>query len=165
VGDVYGTAPGRDSFERNPGVRATVWAVATGPDLSKIWLFSTATAKERRVLRQALDEVTVKPGRVLCEEGTVGREFFLIVSGQASVRHNNRKVRVLGPGEYFGELALIDRQPRSATVVADTDMDLLVLAQREFNGVLVTMPELSRKMLIALATRVREFDKKVAANI
>jgi CRP/FNR family transcriptional regulator, cyclic AMP receptor protein len=139
--------------------------MAPGPDLSKIWLFSTATAKERRVLRQALDEVTVKAGRVLCEEGTIGREFFLIVSGQASVRHNSRKVRTLGPGQYFGELALIDRQPRSATVVADTEMDLLVLAQREFNSVLVMMPELSRKMMIALAIRVRDADQKVAANI
>jgi CRP/FNR family transcriptional regulator, cyclic AMP receptor protein len=139
--------------------------MAPGPDLSKIWLFSTATTKERRVLRQALEEVTVKPGRVLCEEGTVGSEFFLIVSGEASVRHNNRKVRTLGPGQYFGELALIDRQPRSATVVADTDMDLLVLGQREFNSVLVTMPELSRKMMIAMAARVRDADQKVAANI
>jgi CRP/FNR family cyclic AMP-dependent transcriptional regulator len=156
---------GVEPLGRNPGVRATLCVVAPGPDLSNIWLFSTATAKERRALRQALEEVTVKAGRVLCEEGAVGREFFLIVSGEASVRHNNRKVRNLGPGDYFGELALIDRQPRSATVVADTDMDLLVLGQREFNGALVTMPELSRKLMVALATRVREFDKKVAANI
>ncbi len=139
--------------------------MSPGSDLSKIWLFSNATAKERRVLGQALDEVAVKPGRVLCEEGTIGREFFLIVSGEASVRHNNRKVRTLGPGQYFGELALIDRQPRSATVVADTDMDLLVLAQRQFNSLLVTMPDLSRKMMIALATRLRDADQKLMNNI
>jgi CRP/FNR family transcriptional regulator, cyclic AMP receptor protein len=139
--------------------------MAPGPDLSQIWLFSTATAKERRVLHKALEEVTVTPGRVLCEQDSIGREFFLIVSGTASVRHNNRKVRTLGPGQYFGELALIDRRPRSATVVSDTDMDLLVLGQREFNSVLSTMPELSRKMLIAMAARLRDADAKATVNI
>ena len=139
--------------------------MAPGPDLSQIWLFSTATAKERRVLHKALEEVRVGPGRVLCEQDSIGREFFLIVTGTASVRHNNRKVRTLGPGQYFGELALIDRRPRSATVVSDTDMALLVLGQREFNSVLSTMPELSRKMLIAMAARLRDADVKATVNI
>src|SRR6202050_5987663 len=104
------------------------------PDLSKIWLFSTSAAKDLRLIRKALEEVTVPPGRLLCEQGTIGREFFLIVSGQASVKRNNRKIATLGPGQYFGELALLDRRPRSATVVSETDMDMLVLGQRTFNG-------------------------------
>ena len=74
-------------------------------------------------------------------------------------------MRTLGPGQYFGELALIDRRPRSATVVSDTDMDLLVLGQREFNSVLSTMPELSRKLLIAMAARLRDADAKATDNI
>jgi CRP/FNR family transcriptional regulator, cyclic AMP receptor protein len=139
--------------------------MAPGPDLSQIWLFSSTTAKERRVLQKALESVTVKPGRVLCEQDSIGREFFLIVTGTASVRHNSRKVRTLGPGQYFGELALIDRRPRSATVVSDTDMDLLVLGKREFNSVLSTMPELSRKILIAMAARLRDADAKAMVNI
>jgi CRP-like cAMP-binding protein len=139
--------------------------MAPGPDLSQIWLFSTTTAKERRVLHKALESVTVRPGRVLCEQDSIGREFFLIVTGTASVRHNNRKVRTLGPGQYFGELSLIDRRPRSATVVSDTDMDLLVLGKREFNSVLSTMPELSRKILIAMAARLRDADAKAMVNI
>jgi CRP/FNR family transcriptional regulator, cyclic AMP receptor protein len=139
--------------------------MAPGPDLSQIWLFSTATAKERRVLHKALEQVAVEPGRVLCEQGSTGREFFYIVSGTATVRLDNRKVRTLLPGHYFGELSLIDRRPRSATVVSDTDMELLVLGQREFNSVLSTMPELSRKMLIAMSGRLRDADKKATANI
>ena len=139
--------------------------MAAGPDLSQIWLFSTATAKERRVLHKALEEVTVEPGRVLCEQDSIGREFFYIVNGTATVRHNNRKVRTLLPGHYFGELSLIDRRPRSATVVSDTDMDLLVLGQREFTSLLSTMPELSRKLLIAMASRLRDADAKATANI
>ena len=129
-------------------------------DLSKIWLFSTSSAKDLRLIRKALEELTVPPGRLLCEQGTIGREFFLIVSGQASVKRNNRKVAILGPGQYFGELALLDRRPRSASVTSDTDMMLLVLGQRQFNGVLDAVPALSRKLLSAMSTRLREADEK-----
>jgi CRP/FNR family cyclic AMP-dependent transcriptional regulator len=82
------------------------------------------------------------------------------VEGQASDKRNNRKVATLGPGQYFGELALLDRRPRSASVISDTDMTLLVLGQREFNGVLDAMPALSRKLLSAMSTRLRESDDK-----
>jgi CRP/FNR family cyclic AMP-dependent transcriptional regulator len=136
-----------------------------GFDLSKIWLFSTSSAKDLRTVRKALEEVTVPPGRVLCEQGTIGREFFLIMKGEASVRRNGRKVATLGPGQYFGELALLDRRPRSATVVSDNDMTLLVLGQRQFNGVLDAVPALSRKMLAAMATRLREADERAMASV
>jgi CRP/FNR family transcriptional regulator, cyclic AMP receptor protein len=129
-------------------------------DLSKIWLFSTSSAKELRLIRKALEEVVVPPGRVLCEQGTIGREFFLIVDGKATVKRNSRKTATLGPGQYFGELALLDRRPRSASVISDTDMTLLILGQRQFNGVLDAVPALSRKMLAAMATRLREADER-----
>ena len=151
---------------RELGPRASLSAMATGGhdlDLSKIWLFSTSGAKDLRTIRRALEEVAVPPGRVLCEQDTIGREFFLIVKGEAAVRRNNRKVATLGPGQYFGELALLDRRPRSATVTSETDMQLLVLGQRQFNGVLDAVPALSRKMLAAMSTRLREADDR--ANI
>jgi CRP/FNR family transcriptional regulator, cyclic AMP receptor protein len=129
-------------------------------DLSKIWLFSTCSARDLRTIRKALEEVSVPEGRVLCEEGTIGREFFLIAEGQASVRRNNRRAATLGPGQYFGELALLDRRPRSATVISDTEMVLLVLGQRHFNGILDAVPALSRKLLAAMATRLREADAR-----
>jgi CRP/FNR family cyclic AMP-dependent transcriptional regulator len=137
--------------------------MATGAndlDLSSIWLFSTCTAKEIRTIRRALEEVTVPAGRMLTEEGTIGREFFLIVSGKAAVKRKGRKVATLGPSQYFGELALLDRGPRSATVVSETEMLLLVLGQRQFNGVLDAVPPLARKLLAAMATRLRESDEK-----
>lgn len=134
-------------------------------DLSHIWLFSTCSARELRTVRRALEEVTVAQGRVLTEEGTIGREFFFIVEGQASVRRGTRKIATLGPGDYFGELALLDRKPRSATVIADTEMRLLVLGQRQFNGLLDAVPALGRKLLAAMAGRLRDADSKVAALI
>ena len=109
--------------------------------------------------------MTVPPGKVLCEEGTIGREFFLIVEGTASVRRHGRRIATLGPGQYFGELALLDRRPRSATVVSETEMHLLVLEQRQFNAILDAVPALGRKMLAAMATRLRESDAKASALI
>ena len=132
----------------------------TDRDLSTIWLFSECTAKERKTIARALDEVVVEPGRVLVEEGTLGKEFYLIVSGTASVRRNNRKVASLVAGQHFGELALLDRHPRNATVISETKMDLLVLGQREFNGLLETTPSLARKLMAAMASRLREQDRK-----
>lgn len=134
-------------------------------DLSSIWLFSTATPRELRLIAKALDELAAPAGTVLTEEGTMGREFFFIVEGRASVRRNGKKVALLGPGDYFGELALLDRGPRSATVVADTDMVLLNMSQREFYGLLEDVPPLARKLLSAMAIRLRAADSKVSALI
>jgi CRP/FNR family transcriptional regulator, cyclic AMP receptor protein len=130
-------------------------------DLREIWLFSACSARELREIRRAVEEVTVPPGAVLVEEGTIGREFFFIVEGTASVRRNGRRVTTLGPGRYFGELALLDRKPRSATVVAETDMTLLVLEQRSFNGLLDSIPGIANKLLIAMSQRLREADTRV----
>jgi len=98
---------------------------------------------------------------VLVEEGTAGREFFLIVSGTAKVTRNGREAAVLGPGSHFGELSLLDRRPRSASVVSESEMDVLVLDQRHFNALLDSVPTIARKLLAALATRLREQDAKV----
>ena len=133
--------------------------IARDVDLSKIWLFAACSARDLRKVRQSLDEISAEAGEVLCEEGTTGHEFFLIVKGTASVRRKGRKVATLGPGKWFGELALLDREPRSATIEAETDMELLVLEQRHFLGLLDSMPSLARKMLGALAARLREADK------
>ncbi len=129
-------------------------------DLSKIWMFSACSASQLRTVRRAVEEVVVPAGRVLCEEGTIGREFFFVVDGTASVRRNGRRVTTLGPGKWFGELSLLDRQPRSATVVSETPMTLLVLEQRRFNGLLDEMPALGRKLLVAMSQRLRDADTK-----
>jgi CRP-like cAMP-binding protein len=129
-------------------------------DLKSIWLFSGCSASEIRKIRGALDELTVPAGKVLCEEGAIGREFFVIVSGTASVRRKGRKVATLGPGDYFGELALLDRKPRSATVISDTELQILVLGQRQFNAILESMPAIARKLLSATASRLRDADAR-----
>jgi len=127
-------------------------------DLKTIWLFSSCTGSELRKIRGSLDEIVVPKGKVLVEEGRIGLEFFLIVAGEAAVTRNGRRVATLGAGDHFGELALLDRRPRSATVVSETDLDVLVLSQRQFNGLLQSVPTIARKMLAAMANRLREAD-------
>ena len=137
--------------------------MAPGPkasDLKSIWLFSSCSGSELRKIRASLDELVVPKGKVLVEEGRIGQEFFIIVDGTAAVTRNGRKVATLGAGSHFGELALLDRRPRSASVVSETDLDVLVMSQRQFNGLLESVPTIARKLLAALATRLREADAK-----
>jgi CRP-like cAMP-binding protein len=125
-------------------------------DLSRLWLFSSLSKKELATLGRRADEVRVPAGKVLTVEGQPGHEFFMILDGTATVNRNGRDITTLGAGQYFGELSLLDRGPRSATVTAATDMNLLVLGQREFSGVLDEVPGLAHKLLAAMAERLRD---------
>lgn len=128
--------------------------------LADVPLFSACSRKDLQKIAKASDEVDVKTGRVLVDQGKTGHEFFLILDGKATVRANNRKVAGLGPGDYFGELALLSREPRDASVTADTDMKLLILGQREFTGLLDSIPGLASKILAIMARRLRQSDLK-----
>jgi CRP-like cAMP-binding protein len=132
--------------------------------LAQVRLFSAFTKKELGLISRASDEVSVPAGKELVRQGAPGHEFFLILEGECSVRRDGRHVATLKDGDYFGELALLDRGPRNATVVAETPGKLLVLGQREFNGVLDEVPVLAHKMLTIMATRVREADARAATN-
>ena len=131
--------------------------------LSQVRLFSALSKKELTTIGRASDEVNVASGKTIVEEGGSGHEFFLILNGTASVKRGGRKIATLNPGQYFGEMALLDRGPRSATIVADSDMTLLVLGQREFSGVLDEIPGLAHKLLSTMAARLREADSKAAS--
>jgi CRP/FNR family cyclic AMP-dependent transcriptional regulator len=132
--------------------------------LSNVRLFSALSNRELVRIGRVAEEVKVPAGKVLVQEGTSGREFFLILEGQATVRRNGRKVATLGPGQYFGELALLDRSPRNATVEADTAMTLIVLGQREFSGLLDEIPGLAHKILRSMAARLREADARAVTS-
>ena len=126
--------------------------------LADTWLFSTCTRKELALIARSCDTFKAEPGLALVAEGSFGREMFIIRDGQATVRRKGRKVATLGPGAYFGELSLLSRLPRNATITADTEMDLLVMDQRELAGVLDQVPTIARKMLEVMARRLSELD-------
>jgi len=128
--------------------------------LARVPLFAACNRKDLGLVARRAEDVRVDEGTKLVSEGSAGHEFFVIVDGSAAVSRNGRKVTTLGPGDYFGELALLDRAPRNATVTATTPMELVVLAQREFSGVLDEVPGLARKLLTGMARRVREADAK-----
>lgn len=132
--------------------------------LANVKMFSSLNKKELGLIEKAADLVKIKPGTEIVTEGKIGHEFYLILSGEASVKRGRRKVATLGPGNYFGEMALLDRGPRSATIVADTDMELFVISQREFMAVLDRIPQVAHKLLVSMAARLREADSKAVSH-
>jgi CRP-like cAMP-binding protein len=128
--------------------------------LAQIRLFSSVSKRDLQKIAKASDEIDVPSGKVLVEQGSRGREAFVVIEGSATVRRNGRKVATFGPGDHFGELALLDGGPRTATIVADTPMRVLVIGQREFSGVIDEVPGLAHKVLANLAATIRELDQK-----
>jgi CRP-like cAMP-binding protein len=126
--------------------------------LAEVPLFSALSKKELGLVARRAEDVKVEPGRVLVTEGSTGSEFFVIIDGTAKVSRRGRKVATLGPGAAFGELALLDRAPRNATVTAETPMELVVLGQREFGGIIDEVPGFARKLLAGMARRLRDAD-------
>jgi CRP-like cAMP-binding protein len=129
--------------------------------LAQVPLFVACSKKELQKIGKAVDEISVDEGRELITQGKRGREAFVIVRGEAAVKRNGRKIATLGPGEHFGELALLDGGDRTASVTANTPMTLLVLGQREFTGLIDEVPGLALKIMASLAGTIRELDTKI----
>jgi CRP-like cAMP-binding protein len=124
--------------------------------LAEVPLFSTCSQRELREIAKLGTPIEVDEGRVLTKQGAPGREFFLVLDGKADCAVRGRRVAVFGPGDYFGELALIEGGTRTATVTATSPMELLVLSTTEFASLIRSSSSIAIKMLTALARRVRE---------
>lgn len=129
--------------------------------LSKVPMFEALSKKDLQQLAKLAEDVDIPEGKELVKEGSPGREFFVIAQGKAKVTSKNRTLATLGPGDFFGELALLDGSPRNATVTADTEMEVVVLGQREFLGLLNKVPSLAIKLLKGMASRLRDADAKL----
>ena len=120
---------------------------------------------EKKAIIPFLTPIHAEPGEVLCEEGTPGEYFYMIVEGEAEVRKGQKVLSIMEPGEVFGEMALLTGEPRSATVVARTPMELYQLHQEQFNHVLAWSPHLAWALSRALAQRLRlATDSRVAVE-
>ena len=122
--------------------------------LKHVPLFSQCTQKELAAVAFVADEIDLREGRELTRQGTPGREFFVLVEGEADVRRNGRKLRTLKSGDFFGEIALLTKRPRTATVVARTPVRVLVVTDRAFRRMLEEFPEMQTKVLRALVDRL-----------
>jgi CRP-like cAMP-binding protein len=117
-------------------------------------LFENLSKRELQQVARIADELDIRAGKVLIREGERGREFFVIISGEVEVRRKGRKMATLGPGSFVGEMALLSKIPRVATVTAITPLDTLVITDRAFVELLETTPALSVKVARTLAERV-----------
>jgi CRP/FNR family cyclic AMP-dependent transcriptional regulator len=123
--------------------------------LSGVPLFSELSKKELDSLARSTKEVSQKQGVVLAKEGDSGLGFFLIAEGTASVSVGGKPRARMGPGDFFGEISLLDQGPRSATVVAETPVRLIGITQWVFKRLVEQNPSLAWKLLRVMAARLR----------
>jgi len=119
-------------------------------------LFRGLSRKELVELARLTEDLDVPAGKVLCKEGDIGQEFFVIVDGKVEVTKKGKRVATRGGGEFFGEIALLEDTPRMATVTAKTKLRLFVLTRKDFRHLVEEHPSVERKVLRALARRVVE---------
>jgi len=123
--------------------------------LSTVPLFSACSKVELRMIANMGTEVAVPDGKAITEQGKPGREFCLIVEGAARCLVDGEQVATFGPGDFFGEMSLLDRGPRRATIISDGPTLLLVLDSTEFARLLDSSPSTAKKLLLAFAARQR----------
>jgi CRP-like cAMP-binding protein len=131
--------------------------------LAAVPLFSGLSRRELKRVAQVAQEGSFDPGDVIAEAGEDGLAFYVITSGEAKVRRNNKNVATLIPGDFFGEVSLLDGGPRTATVVASTPMKVLSILRWDFRKLLEKDPSLAPKILKELARRLRAIERSVTA--
>ena len=126
--------------------------------LQRVALFEGLSSRQLAQVARLVDEVNVAAGKRLAMAGQTGRELFVIVEGRALARTPRGRTVQLGPGQFFGEMSLLDGGPRSATVEASTPMRLLVIGYREFWQLLDESPLIAKQIMRVLSNRLREAD-------
>lgn len=127
--------------------------------LSEVTLFSKCSTRQRRTIARHAQIAELPAGVDLIVEGEPGDAMFVILEGEAVVHQSGVELDRVGPGAYFGEMAILDGEPRSATVVAETDVKVAVIGIRMFRTMLREFSDLAEQLLIALAGELREARK------
>jgi CRP-like cAMP-binding protein len=122
--------------------------------IKRVPLFSKLSKTKLKEVAAIADEVDLPKGRTLTSEGERGREFFVLIEGEAEVRKGGRRVNTLGPGDFLGEIALITKVPRTATVTTSGPTRVLVITDRAFAQLLRQSPEISQGVLEAVGERL-----------
>jgi CRP/FNR family transcriptional regulator, cyclic AMP receptor protein len=122
--------------------------------IKRVPLFSSASKAELAEIASIADEIDLPEGKTLITEGDTGREFFVLVEGTAEVTRGGRKIASIGPGDFFGEISLIAKTPRNATIATTSPVRALVITDRAFRGLLEHSPQIAVGVLVALAERL-----------
>ena len=126
--------------------------------LGAVPLFAGLSKKQLGRISSLMTRIDRPAGQVLTTEGQPGFEFFIVLEGEVEVRQGDRVIATRRPGQYVGEIALLDRRPRTATVVATTPVSLEVLSRREFVSLLAEVPELSGQIMATMARRLSDLE-------
>ena len=126
--------------------------------LAAVPMFQSMSPRQLRRLVQSAKERKFPEGEFVVNRGDMGIGFYLILEGEVQVRKGHRTLATLGPGQFFGEMALIDKQPRSADVLTMKPTRCLILSQWEFWGYVADTPQVLRGILVEMARRLRETD-------
>jgi CRP/FNR family cyclic AMP-dependent transcriptional regulator len=121
--------------------------------LRDVPFFGGLSKRELATIAQLTDELDVEAGKVLARQGESGQEFFVIIDGTAEVLRNDAPIAELGPGEFFGEMALLDEDRRTATVRAISPMKVLVMTRNSFRTIDRSMPQVHAAVAEAIAER------------
>jgi CRP-like cAMP-binding protein len=122
--------------------------------LGRAPLFEGLSRDELKELAKLSEDLEVPEGKVLCREGETAQEFFVIVDGEVDVTQDGERVATLSDGDFFGEIALLEDIPRTATVTAKAPLRFFVLTRQAFWSLIERQPDVERKILRALAKRV-----------
>jgi CRP/FNR family transcriptional regulator, cyclic AMP receptor protein len=128
--------------------------------LKEVPIFEGCTNRQLRSVARIARVFDVAANTVLARAGEPGDEFFLIIDGSVRVEVSSEKHVLLHPGNFFGEMSILDGGPRSATVIADTPVRLLVVSRRQFSILLKDVPGLTETLLATLSSRVREAEER-----
>jgi CRP/FNR family transcriptional regulator/CRP/FNR family cyclic AMP-dependent transcriptional regulator len=132
--------------------------------LKRVPLFKGLSNKHLGMIAKGSDEIKVLSGRIIAKQGSMRREVFIIIDGKGRVERDGKLIARLKRGDSFGEMSLIDGQPRSATVTAEGDVNVLVVDPRSFLALMDSAPALSRKVMAALSERLRLADIQLASR-
>lgn len=130
--------------------------------LHRIPLFSAFGGKQLRRLGELADEVDVPAAKVLMRQGETGTDMMILVRGRVSIDRDGERLNTLGAGDFFGEIALVDGGPRTATVTTEEPSKLLVVTHRDFHALMDEFPEVAQQVMNALANRIRHLEPEAA---
>jgi CRP-like cAMP-binding protein len=124
--------------------------------IKRVPLFSKLSRSKLNEVASIADEIDLPRGKELTREGERGREFFVLIEGEAEVRKSGRRVNTLGPGDFLGEISLVTKVPRTATVTTNEPTRALVITDRAFAQLLRDSPQISQGVLEAMGERLSE---------
>jgi CRP-like cAMP-binding protein len=122
--------------------------------IKKVPLFSKLSGAGLREVASVADEIDLPAGKTLTKEGERGREFFVLLDGSADVNQKGKRIATLGKGDFLGEIALVTKLPRTATVTTTSPVRALVITDRDFSALLKRSPQIGQGILEALGERL-----------